>query len=165
LWERPAGVRDWRVPRGEVRAAIVAAAERWRVVEIAWDEWLWLDTAEELEDEGLPVLKFPQNITRLGPATARFYDMATQAGFTHSGHAGLARHVANATIKTDSRGSRLVKDSKNSPRKIDAAVAAVMALDRAAQVEPPRPVPQVFSMAELLAQVADEDARLARDEP
>jgi phage terminase large subunit-like protein len=39
----------------------------------------------------------------------------------------LARHVDNCTVYTDSRGSRLRKDAKNSPRKIDLAIAAVMA--------------------------------------
>jgi phage terminase large subunit-like protein len=40
-------------------------------------------------------------------------------------------------VKVDARGSRLTKDTKNSPRKIDLAVAAVMALDRAATPEEP----------------------------
>ena len=35
-------------------------------------------------------------------------------------------------MKTDSRGSRIVKESPHSPRKIDLAVAAVMAVERAA---------------------------------
>ena len=44
----------------------------------------------------------------------------------------LARHVANTVLKMDSRGSRIVKESPHSPRKIDLAVGAVMAVDRAA---------------------------------
>jgi phage terminase large subunit-like protein len=37
----------------------------------------------------------------------------------------------NCTLKVDARGARLAKDAKNSPRKIDLAVASVMAFDRA----------------------------------
>ena len=51
---------------------------------------------------------------------------------THSGDSRLARHVGNAILKEDARGARLAKESKDSPRRIDAAVAAVMAHDRAA---------------------------------
>jgi phage terminase large subunit-like protein len=51
---------------------------------------------------------------------------------SHGGSSALARHVANAVLKEDSRGARLAKEHKDSRRRIDAAVAAVMARDRAA---------------------------------
>ena len=40
--------------------------------------------------------------------------------------------MANAILREDSRGARLSKETKDSPWRIDAAVAAVMAHDRAA---------------------------------
>ena len=40
--------------------------------------------------------------------------------------------VGIAILREDARGARLAKERKNSPRRIDAAVAAVMAHDRAA---------------------------------
>jgi phage terminase large subunit-like protein len=43
----------------------------------------------------------------------------------------LARHIANAVLKRDSRGARISKDKPDSPRKIDLAVDAVMGVDRA----------------------------------
>jgi hypothetical protein len=43
----------------------------------------------------------------------------------------LARHVANAILREDSRGARLSKETKDSPRHID---AAVMAVHRAAEL-------------------------------
>jgi phage terminase large subunit-like protein len=46
----------------------------------------------------------------------------------------LARHVANAILREDSRGARLAKETKDSPRRIDGAVAAVMAVHRAAEL-------------------------------
>jgi phage terminase large subunit-like protein len=45
------------------------------------------------------------------------------AGF----HNSYARHVGNAVVKNDSRGHRIVKEHKDSARRIDLAVAAVMA--------------------------------------
>lgn len=131
LWEKPESTMDWKVPRGEVKDAIRKACRTYRVREIAWDEWLWLDAAEELEEEGLPVVAFPQTLSRMGPATQRFYEMVTTHHISHDGNPSLARHLDNAILKTDSRGARLMKDARNSPRKIDLAVAAVMAADRA----------------------------------
>lgn len=136
-WERPDGAApDWQVPRGKVKDVIRAFCREMRdagtpVREIAWDEWLWLDAAEELTDDGLPVVIFPQTLQRMGPATQRAYEMIVNQKVTHDGNPALTRHLDNAILRTDSRGSRLVKDAKGSPRKIDLAVAFVMALDRA----------------------------------
>jgi phage terminase large subunit-like protein len=131
LWERPRDEPDWRVPRSEVKERIRQACRQYDVWEIAWDEFLWIDAAEELTDEGLPVVVFPQNMSRMGPATQRFYELATNQLLCHSGDPRLSRHLSNAQLKTDSRGSRLSKDKVNSSRKIDLAVASVMAVDRA----------------------------------
>lgn len=131
LWEKPGKEIEWKVPRGEVKEVIRQACRDYNVYEIAWDEFLWIDAAEELEDEGLPVVVFPQTLTRMGPATQRFYELVTSKKLSHDGDPRLARHLGNALIKTDARGSRLSKDAKASPRKIDLAVAAVMAADRA----------------------------------
>ena len=42
-----------------------------------------------------------------------------------------ARHLANAVVKETPDGAYITKDGRNSPRKIDLAVAAVVAYDRA----------------------------------
>jgi phage terminase large subunit-like protein len=70
----------------------------------------------------------------MGPATARFYQLVVDQELTHDGSSALARHVANAILREDSRGARLAKETKDSPRRIDAAVAAVMAVQRAAEL-------------------------------
>jgi phage terminase large subunit-like protein len=132
LWEKPKDDLNWKVPRAEVKDAIRAACRTWDVVETPWDEYLWLDAQDELSDERIPVVGFPQNITRMGPATQRMYEAVIDGAITHDGDPRLARHFDNCVLKSDSRGSRVVKDKPNSARKIDAAVAAIMALDRAA---------------------------------
>jgi phage terminase large subunit-like protein len=55
---------------------------------------------------------------------------------THSGDPRLARHVGNATVRTDNRGTRIYKEHKHSARRIDLAVCAIMAHSVAATVEP-----------------------------
>ena len=50
----------------------------------------------------------------------------------HKGNFGLG----NAVLKVDSRGQRIAKEHKSSSRKIDLAIAAVMAVDRATAAAP-----------------------------
>jgi phage terminase large subunit-like protein len=128
LWEA-----DGRqVPIVDVEAAIRAACRRWRVLEIAADPFRWARSLQLLDGEGLPVMEYPQSPGRMTPATARFYEAVVNGQLTHSGDSRLARHVGNAVLREDARGARLAKERKDSPRRIDAAVAAVMAHDRAA---------------------------------
>jgi phage terminase large subunit-like protein len=132
VWERPPrALDDWTVPALEVEDAIRAACQRWRVAEIVCDPYRWKRTMEVLEQERLPVLEFPQRPERMIPATQSLYEAVVNGNISHSGDGDLARHVRNATVKVDSRGSRIVKESKASPRKVDLAVAAVMAFDGA----------------------------------
>ena len=85
-----------------------------------------------LEDEGLPVVTFPQTASRMTPATTRFFESVMNKTITQNGDAQLARHIGNAQLRTDNRGSRLSKEAKGSKRRIDLAVSSVMALERAA---------------------------------
>jgi phage terminase large subunit-like protein len=132
LWEAPEGSRDWRVPVVEVEDTIRACCRRWRVREVAADPYRWQRSLELLDGEGVPVGEYPQSPARMGPATSRFYSAVLDRLLSHDGSPALARHVANAILKQDSRGARLAKEHKDSKRRIDAAVAAVMAHDRAA---------------------------------
>ena len=91
-----------------------------------------------LEAERLPIVEFPQSPQRMVPATQRFYEAVMNEQLHHSGDERLAQHVNNAVLRTDSRGSRLSKESKKSNRKIDLAVASVMAFDRAAHAKKSR---------------------------
>jgi phage terminase large subunit-like protein len=59
------------------------------------------------------------------------YEAVTNGHVTHDGDARLSQHVANAVLKADSRGTRIVKEHNDSRRRIDLAVAAGIAHDRA----------------------------------
>jgi phage terminase large subunit-like protein len=143
-WERPVeAAQDWSVPIGDVEESIRRACRRWQVREIVCDPFRWARTYQALEDEGLPIVEYPQSPSRMTPATQRFYEAVMNHGLTQSGDPRLARHVANAVLKIDSRGQRLMKEAKNSARKIDLAVAAVMAFDRASTMQD-APMPAIY---------------------
>jgi phage terminase large subunit-like protein len=136
LWQKsPDDDDDWVVPIADVMEVMRQACKRWKVREIVCDPYRWAMPLQTLADERLPMVEFPQSPQRMMPATSRFYDAVMNQAMTHSGNKDLARHVGNAVLKTDSRGSRLSKETKGSPRKIDLAVASVMAFDRASQLK------------------------------
>ncbi len=131
LWETPADDPDYRVPVLDVEDAIRAACLRWRVREIVADPFRWTRSLQVLADDHLPVVEFPQSPARLTPATSGLYEAVVNHTITHSGDPRLARHVADAVLKVDSRGSRVQKEQKHSRRRVDLAVATIMAHSRA----------------------------------
>jgi phage terminase large subunit-like protein len=136
LWEAPEGARDWRVPILDVEEAIRAACQRWQVRSIVCDPFRWARSLQVLEADGLPAVEYPQTPGRMTPATTRFYEAVANGTLSHSGDQRLARHVGNCVVKDDGRGVRVAKVHRYSKRRIDLAVAAIMALDAAATLEP-----------------------------
>ena len=100
---------------------------------------------EVLEEKGVPIVEFPStSARRMVPATQKVLDSVLDGKLKHDGNGLLARHVGNAVTKVDQLGSRIVKDQRNSPRKIDAAVAMTIAVDRALTGRIEQVVPQFF---------------------
>jgi phage terminase large subunit-like protein len=151
VWEKqPTDRDDWRVDIGAVEARILETCGRLNVVEVACDPFRWARSMEALAEAGVPIVEYPSSSpARMVPATAKFYDAVTSKGVSHDHHPTLARHLGNCVIRTDAKGPRVVKEHRGSPRKIDAAVAALIAFDRAThrrEVEPETPVPAFFSV-------------------
>ncbi len=131
IWEAPPGDPTYRVPILDVEQRIRDAAKRFTVRELTADPFRWARTLELLHDEGLPVTEFAQSPARMAPATGGFAEAVHNRELSHSGDRSLARHIGNCVVKDDSRGVRVSKITKDSKRKIDAAVAAIMAWSRA----------------------------------
>lgn len=134
LWENPQDGR-WRVPRSDVDAAVDLAFERYDVLELAADPWGWRSEIEAWADRHGEKKVLEWNTaaaSRMAPATDRFYQAVIDQQIHHDGDRRLAAHLAHAVAKRTPQGDLISKDKKMSPRKIDAAVAAIVALDRAA---------------------------------
>jgi phage terminase large subunit-like protein len=135
------------VPVAEVEKTIIDTARdtRFNVREIVFDPARWNRTFMILDEEGLPVVSYPNSAERMVPATQKFYEAVVNGSFTHDGDERLARHMANCVTKQSSRGVMVSKS--NSKRKIDAAVASIFGYDRATVApEPKAPVPKFFSL-------------------
>jgi phage terminase large subunit-like protein len=148
LWERPDDAeQDWHIPVAEVEETIISTFrdERFSVREIVFDPARWQRTFMVLDEEGLPVVSYPNSAERMVPATQKFYEAVVNQSFTHDGNPALARHIANCVTKQSSRGVMVAKAS--SRRKVDAAVASIFGYDRATQpLEPAKPVAKFFSI-------------------
>lgn len=134
LWENPGDPR-WRVPREDVTRAVDVAFTKYDVVELACDPWGW---RSEIEDWAKRhgekrVLEWnTAHAARMAPATDRLYQATVTQQVTHDGDARMAAHIAHCVAKPTPQGDLVSKDKRGSPRKIDAAVAAIVAYDRAA---------------------------------
>jgi phage terminase large subunit-like protein len=129
------GDRGWRVPRTEVDAVVAGAFAKWDVVELAADPWGWRSEIETWAKRhgDRRVLEWNTGAAqRMAPATDRLYQAVMTRTVTHDGDRRLAAHVAHCVAKSTPMGDLVTKDKRGSPRKIDAAVAAIVALDRAA---------------------------------
>jgi phage terminase large subunit-like protein len=141
-WEKPDGAGpEWRVPVLEVEERLRWAFQTYDVARAGFDPAFWQRSLQALEAEGITTIEtFPPTPDRMVPACGRFYDAVVNGGLTHDGDARLLRHTANAITKTDSRGVRITKDYRDSPRKIDLTMAAIIANYLAflvTQAEPP----------------------------
>ena len=132
-WETP-GKKTWRVPRARVKEAVAEAFDTWDVVELLCDPPYWAaEIAEWSATYPNRVVEFPTfSRARMAPACTAFYAAVLERSLSHDGDPRLARHISNAVVKTSPQGDYITKADKDSPAKIDLAVAAIMAYHGAA---------------------------------
>lgn len=130
VWEALPNDPDWHVPIDEVKERIRWACRTYDVQEIAADPYRWQQALQELEEEGFPVLEFPQQPARTVPATTALYEAVLSGHIRHDGNPTLSRHLANCHLKETPRGAYITKP-RGSRKNIDLAVALAMAYSRA----------------------------------
>jgi len=146
-WEKqPNDPDDWRVDTLDVERTIIDFAHKHpNTKEIAFDPFRWQRTMQALQDLGLPIVEWPSTSpSRMVKACAKVYDSVTETTLTHDGSPLLARHIDNCKLKIDNLGPRIVKESRASSRRIDAAVAFVIAYDRATSKLETMALPEFF---------------------
>jgi phage terminase large subunit-like protein len=135
---------EWRVDIGEVEQTVMDFCQKHNVKEIACDPFRWQRSMEVLENHGLPVVAFPQSPQRMIKACAGFFDAVAEKRLVHDGDPLLARHIGNTAVKLTPAGPHIKKENPHSPRKIDAAVAAILCVDRASGKIEETVVPEFF---------------------
>jgi hypothetical protein len=140
VWEQPVNGRDWQVPVTDVDAAVRSAFQRFHVVGFFADPAKWESYIAAWEASY--GTKLPVKATQSHPiqwwmtggrslqtvrALEQFRSAVIDRDLTHDGASALTRHVLNARNNPTRSGMQISKEHPDSPRKIDAAVAAVLA--------------------------------------
>jgi len=140
VWEQPSAEPDWQVPATEVEAEVKATFDRYRVVGFYADPAKWETYVAEWEAAYGGRLKV--KATQQHPiqwwmtggrasmtvrALEKFESAVVDGELTHDGASELTRHVLNARRMLTRTGIQIRKENPDSPKKIDAAVAAVLA--------------------------------------
>ncbi|MFD3714275.1 terminase [Streptomyces sp. NPDC058677] len=148
VWEQPDRPQlgpdgapiDWQVPVVEVLAAVHEAFATYDVVGFYADPAKWESHVADWEAAYGPRLQV--QATRNHPiewwmtggrstlivrALEKFHTALTEGELTHDGTSALVRHLCNARRRPSRSGLQIAKAHPDSPAKIDAAVAAVLA--------------------------------------
>jgi hypothetical protein len=148
VWEQPERPQlgpdgkpiEWQVPVVEVLAAVHEAFATYDVVGMYADPAKWESHVADWEAAYGPRLKV--QATRQHPiewwmtggrsvlivrALEKFHTALTEGELTHDGSSALVRHLCNARRRPGRSGLQIGKAHPDSPKKIDAAVASVLA--------------------------------------
>jgi len=128
-------VVDFRAVEDQIRAF----AEEYDIREIAFDPHLARNTMNNLSEDGYPVVEFRQGWVTMAPAVKELERALIAGRITHGGHPILRWHFSNIAVETDKAGNKSFHKGKSRDR-IDGAVAAAMAVARAAAGEEHRSI-------------------------
>ena len=115
---------------GFIESFIDGLGKRFHIKEIAFDRWGAVQMVQNLEGLGFTVVPFGQGFKDMSPPTKRLMELVLERNVAHGGHPVLRWMMDNIFVRTDPAGN-IKPDKEKSAEKIDGAVAAVMALDRA----------------------------------
>lgn len=153
-WGRPPGAdRDWRVPRSEVHDTVAEVMARYDVGLMLCDPPMWVSEIEEWERlYGDRIATLPTNAAaHFAPACDLFATSVREGSLSHDGSELLMRHLAQTARKQvrvnddASDGRSKFVFVKASTQKIDATVAAVLALRAVVLMPEPDPGKPVFA--------------------
>jgi phage terminase large subunit-like protein len=127
--------------------------DRFDVAAVYCDPFHWRSETDAWARQYGPdkVLSYPTNsVTRFGPAVDRFRAAIAAGTISHDGDPDLTRHILNARLvrgrgRADDDGHALyLLEKPGANRLIDAAVAAVLAVEAMARVEPVAPEAEIM---------------------
>jgi phage terminase large subunit-like protein len=126
-----------------LRDDFLAAAWEIGCKAVAYDPWNALQLGDELLEQGLEVLKMPQNCYHFHEPLKEMEAAIREGRVTFDAEDDVLRFCMTNMMVVENSAGRMMPDKKNSAEKIDAAVAALMAL-RLAMLAPSRPTGALF---------------------
>lgn len=116
-----------------VESQIMADAEIYDIKDVACDPWNAKQTILRLQDEGMEIAQFSQNITSMSGPTKEFERKVLSGEINHMNNPILRWMISCTEVKSYPEGNiKPVKpDTRTTGKRIDGVVASIMALDRA----------------------------------
>ena len=134
VWEKPENTSDWEVPFLEVDEVMREVLDVYDVKWVYADPAYWQDIVGRwsLDYEDTIYEFWTHRRASMAKAVERFETAVATGQLTWSSldeHAVLSNHVLNAHYEESPSGKLIRKEFKDSSRKIDAAMAAVLAYE------------------------------------
>lgn len=133
LWKRQGFVLSTEgnvVDYDYIEQLILNLREQYDIREIAYDRWNAQQLVQHLTDEGLAMVPMGQGFVSMSNPTKDLMRLILEGKIAHGGHPVLRWCMDNVVVRTDPAGNIKI-DKARATEKVDAAVALVMALDRA----------------------------------
>jgi phage terminase large subunit-like protein len=117
-----------------LREDILQLDRDYAIEELAFDPRYSFQLVQELEQKGVAVVEHKQGPVSMTGPIQEFQRQILGRDFVHGMNPLLTFNVDNLVVKNDGRDNLMCEkpSNPNSPRKIDAAVASIMAIGRAA---------------------------------
>jgi phage terminase large subunit-like protein len=113
-----------------VEKKIEELADIYEIKEIAFDRWGAHLLRQNLEDSGFEMVRFGQGFSSMSNPTKELLRLVLENRIAHGGNPVLRWNMDNIVVSEDASGN-IKPDKKKVRERIDGAVAAIMALDRA----------------------------------
>ena len=133
VWQRQGFIQTTEgnvVHYGFIENFIERLGTEYNIREIAFDRWGAIQMVQNLEGMGFTVVAFGQGFKDMSPPTKEMMKLALEERIAHGGNPVLRWMMDNISVRTDPAGN-VKPDKEKSTERIDGAVAAIMALDRA----------------------------------
>jgi phage terminase large subunit-like protein len=112
-----------------IEAEILELATRYNILEVAYDRTFAGELVRNLQDEGVTMVEFGQGFISMGPAAAEFMRLLIGRTLRHGGNPVATWCASNVSVRRDPAGNEK-PDKERSTERIDAVVAAIMAVGR-----------------------------------
>ncbi len=112
-----------------LEAEVLSLATKFNILEIAYDRTFAGELVRNLQDEGVTMVEFGQGFISMGPAAAELMRLLIGRTLRHGGNPVATWCASNVTVRRDPSGNEK-PDKERSTERIDAIVAAIMAVGR-----------------------------------
>lgn len=156
IWEQPPNVSSWDVPTAEVDAAVHSAFARYPNIRAffgdpaLWESWMaqwearYAPRLTVKASREHPMFWWTNRPTVMEAALESFHSAIVNGEMTHDGSFTLTRHMLNARRRKQQGHIVIGKETKDSAKKMDAAMALTLAWTARLQVLAKGSGPQTF---------------------